>query len=72
MKCLNTQDQLSVAFRLKTFFNHFIKNTQGDMGKVRDMQKQFRDYYENTLDSEIDVRKQIEVKKNISKRKKMV
>ena len=33
------EDQLSVGFRLKTFFNHFIKTTQGNMGKVRDMQQ---------------------------------
>ena len=53
----NTQDQLSVGFRLKTFFNYFIKNTQGDMGKVRDMQQKFRDYYNNMLQGEIDSKK---------------
>ena len=53
----NTQDQLSVGFRLKTFFNYFIKTTNSDMGKVNTMQKQFRDYYENTLQAEIDARK---------------
>ena len=50
-------DPLSVAFRLKTFFNHFIKTTQGNMGKVRDMQKRFETYYENTLDNEIASKK---------------
>tara|TARA_B100000287_G_scaffold269880_1_gene254027 strand:+ start:1810 stop:3030 length:1221 start_codon:yes stop_codon:yes gene_type:complete len=51
------EDPLSVAFRLKTFFNYFIKNTQGDMGKVRDMQQKFRDYYNNMLQGEIDSKK---------------
>ena len=51
------EDPLSVAFRLKTFFNYFIKNTQGDMGKVRDMQQQFRLYYNNMLQGEIDSKK---------------
>ena len=50
-------DPLSVAFRLKTFFNYFIKNTKGDMGKVRDMQQQFRLYYNNMLQAEIDAKK---------------
>ena len=53
----SSSDQFSVGFRLKTFFNHFIKTTQGDMGKVRDMQKRFETYYENTLDSEIASKK---------------
>ena len=52
-----TSDQFSVGFRLKTFFNHFIKTTQGNMGKVRDMQKRFETYYENTLDNEIASKK---------------
>jgi hypothetical protein len=52
-----TQDQLSVGFRLKTFFNYFIKNSNSGMEKVRTMQKQFRDYYENSLQAEIDSRK---------------
>jgi hypothetical protein len=51
------EDPLSVAYRLKTFFNYFIKNTQGDMGKVRDMQQKFRDYYNNMLQGEIDSKK---------------
>ena len=50
-------DPLSVAFRLKTFFNYFIKNTKGDMGKVRDMQQQFRLYYNNMLQGEIDAKR---------------
>jgi hypothetical protein len=52
-----TQDQLSVGFRLKTFFNYFIKNSNSGMEKVRTMQLQFKDYYTNTLQAEIDSRK---------------
>ena len=49
-----TNDALSVGYRLKTFFNYYIKNTQGDMGRVKDMITQFETYYENMLKAEID------------------
>ena len=52
-----SNDSLSVGFRLKAFFNHYIKNTQGHMGKVKTLQKMFRDYYENILVEEIAQRK---------------
>ena len=52
-----SNDSLSVGFRLKAFFNHYIKNTQGHMGKVKTLQKMFRDYYENILIEEISQRK---------------
>ena len=65
-----TSDQFSVGFRLKTFFNHFIKTTQGNMGKVRDMQKRFETYYENTLDNEIASKKTDRGKTHTSKAKK--
>ena len=53
----NVTDELSVGYRLKTFFNYYIKNSNSDMGKVRVMQQQFRDYYENFINTEIDSRK---------------
>ena len=53
----NSSKPLSVGFRLKSFFNYYIKNTKGDMGKVKQMQEMFRDYYENMLQQEIDSRK---------------
>ena len=53
----NVTDELSVGYRLKTFFNYYIKNSNSDMGKVRVMQQQFRDYYENFINAEIDSRK---------------
>ena len=49
--------QLSVGFRLKTYFNYFIKNSNSGMGKVATMQEQFRDYFNNILQAEIDAKK---------------
>jgi hypothetical protein len=50
-------DTLSIGYKLKTFFNYFIKTTQGDMGGVKDMQERFETYYENLMDKEIESRK---------------
>ena len=50
-------DPLSVGFRLKSFFNHYIRNNKGSMAKVAVLQDMFRDYYENVLKTEIDARK---------------
>ena len=50
-------DPLSVGFRLKSFFNHYIRNNKGSMAKVAVLQDMFRDYYENVLKTEIDQRK---------------
>ena len=52
-----SSDQLSVGFRLKTYFNYFIKNSNSGMGKVAVMQQQFRDYFDNILQAEIDAKK---------------
>jgi hypothetical protein len=52
-----SSDQLSVGFRLKTYFNYFIKNSNSSMGKVATMQEQFRDYFNNILQTEIDAKK---------------
>jgi len=52
-----SSDGLSVGFRLKTFFNHYIRNTQGHMAKVRTLVDMFREYYENIVQAEIDARK---------------
>ena len=54
---MNKSDSLSVGFRLKTFFNHYIRNTQGNMAKVKTLVEMFREYYENFLKAEIDSRK---------------
>ena len=53
----SSADGLSVGFRLKTFFNHYIRNTQGHMAKVRQLVDMFREYYVNILQAEIDARK---------------
>ena len=53
----STADALGIPFRLKTFFNHYIRNTQGHMAKVRELADMFRDYYINTLQTEIDSKK---------------
>ena len=53
----NVTDQLSVAYRLKTYFNYYIKNSNAGMAKVKTMQNQYRDYYENFINAEIDNRK---------------
>ena len=53
----NSSDPLSVGFRLKTYFNYYIKNSKAGMDKVRVMQAGFRDYYANILQAEIDAKK---------------
>jgi hypothetical protein len=53
----SSSDQLSVGFRLKTFFNYYIKNSNTSFDKVRVMQKQFRDYFQSVLQAEIDAKK---------------
>ena len=53
----NSTDPLSVGFRLKTYFNYYIKNSKSGMDKVRVMQAGFRDYYANILQAEIDAKK---------------
>ena len=66
----NISDELSVGYRLKTYFNYYIKNSNSDMGKVATMQKQFRDYYENFINMEIDSRKTPKGKEKFQKAKK--
>jgi hypothetical protein len=53
----SSSDALSVGFRLKAFFNHFIRNTQGNMAKVKTLVDMFREYYEQILRAEIDSKK---------------
>ena len=52
-----SNDTLSVGFRLKTYFNHYIRNSNAGMEKVSVMQSQFESYYESALQAEIDSRK---------------
>jgi hypothetical protein len=53
----SSADGLGVGFRLKAFFNHYIRNTQGHMAKVRNLVDMFREYYVNIVQAEIDARK---------------
>ena len=69
----NISDDLSVGYRLKTYFNYYIKNSNSGMEKVATMQKQFRDYYENFINMQrLIVEKLLEVKKNLLKQKKII
>ena len=66
----NITDDLSVGYRLKTYFNHFIRNSNSSMDKVAVMQKQFRDYFESVLQNEKDSRKTPKGKEKFIKAKK--
>ena len=66
----NISDELSVGYRLKTYFNYYIKNSNSSMDKVAVMQKQFRDYFESILQNEIDSRKTPKGKEKFIKAKK--
>ena len=66
----NISDDLSIGYRLKTYFNHFIRNSNSSMDKVAVMQKQFRDYFESVLQAEIDKRKTPAGKEKFIKAKK--
>ena len=65
----SSTDELSVGYRLKTYFNYYIKNSNAGMDKVAVMQKQFRDYYENFINMEIDSRKTPRGKEKFQKAK---
>ena len=65
----SSRDELSVGYRLKTYFNYYIKNSNAGMDKVITMQKQFRDYYENFINMEIDSRKTPRGKEKFQKAK---
>jgi len=67
---MNSTDSTSVGFRLKTFFNSVIRNSTGGMGKVKTLQGQFRDYYENFINAEIAARKSVSGKQQFIKAKK--
>jgi hypothetical protein len=55
---MKSNDSLSVGFRLKAFFNYYIKNSKGtSMARVKTLQEMFREYYEQILRAEIDARK---------------
>ena len=52
-----SNDPVAVSFRLKAFFNQVVRNSGSGFGRVKDMQKQFRDYYISFINAEISARK---------------
>ena len=52
-----SNDPVAVSFRLKAFFNQVVRNSGSGFGRVKVMQKQFRDYYISFINAEISARK---------------
>lgn len=63
----NSTDPMAVGFRLKTFFNYYIKNSKGAMDKVRDLIDMFRSYYYNMIQQEVDAVSREETKNKYRK-----
>jgi len=59
----NTTDPLAIGYKLKTYFNGYIRNTEGDMGKVKDLLSNLKPYYISELQKEIDAVSKPETKK---------
>ena len=53
----NIDDKYSIGYRLKTYFNSYIRNSNAGMEKVKTMQDQFRNYFESFMKAEIDAKK---------------
>lgn len=71
LNVMKSNDSLSVGFRLKSFFNHYIKNTKGNsMAKVKVLQDMFREYYDQILTAEINDRKTAKGKEKYIQAKK--
>ena len=71
LNVMKSNDPLSVGFRLKSFFNYYIKNSQGSsMAKVKTLQDMFREYYDQILTAEISDRKTPKGKEKFIKAKK--
>ena len=71
MSKTSMSDQISVGYRLKTYFNSYIRNSKQGMEKVAVMQQGFRDYYESFIDAEIDSRKTDKGKEKFIQQKKI-
>jgi len=63
----NTTNPLAVGFRLKSFFNFYIKNSKGSMDKAKDLMDMFRSYYYNIVQQEIDAVSKDETKNKYRK-----
>ena len=71
MSKTSMSDQISVGYRLKTYFNSYIRNSKQGMDKVAVMQQGFRDYYESFIDAEIASRKTDKGKEKFIQQKKI-
>ena len=71
MSKTSMSDQISVGYRLKTYFNSYIRNSKQGMEKVAVMQQGFRDYYESFINAEIDSRKTDKGKEKFIQQKKV-
>ena len=71
MSKTSMSDQISVGYRLKTYFNSYIRNSKQGMEKVAVMQQGFRDYYESFIDAEITSRKTDKGKEKFIQQKKV-
>ena len=71
MSKTSMSDQISVGYRLKTYFNSYIRNSKQGMDKVAVMQQGFRDYYESFIDAEIASRKTDKGKEKFIQQKKV-
>jgi len=60
---LNSTDPLAIGYKLKTYFNSYIRNSEGDMGKVKDLILGLKPYYAIELQKEIDAVSRQETKK---------
>ena len=63
----NTSEPLAVGYKLKSFFNFFIRNSQGDMAKVKELIESFRTYYANMVQQEVDAVSKEETKNKYRK-----
>jgi hypothetical protein len=60
---LNSTDPLAIGYKLKTYFNSYIRNSEGDMGKVKDLISGLKPYYATEIQKEIDAVSRPETKK---------
>lgn len=63
----NTTDPLAVGYKLKSFFNFVIRNSKGDIGRVKDLVDSFKTYYLNMLQQEVDAVSKEETKNKYRK-----
>ena len=63
LNLFDTTNEFAIGYRLKTYFNYFIRSTQGDMGKIKDLLSGLKHYYVEVMQKEIDAVARPETKK---------